>query len=269
VLVVSKHLHEYYFRFSTSFVEVVQLRSAIDYFAEGNEKGLKQKVPISLVARTKSGTTKKILSEPFRRKRAKVMEEFVTSETEYVNNLDHVIRGYLMQCDAFGSLFPDDLKRVIFANVEDIYDLHVRFLRRIKRAVRQNCVGAIGRLFLTHQKTFEVYQEYCTNFDTASETISGLLADEEYNTFFNNCRTMDQSTVRLPLSSYLLCPVQRICKYPLQLESLLKVVENDDDEAIVRKAVEVMTNIPKGKLFLSLPLSKHFSNKKSTRRKKR
>ena len=230
----------------------MQLRSAIEYFAEGNVEKLRNlKVPISLVARTKSGTTKKMLSEPFRRKRAKVMEEFVTSETEYVNNLDHVIRGYMMQCDAFGALFPDDLKHVIFANVEDIYDLHVRFLRKLKRAVRQNCVGAIGRLFLTHQKTFEVYQEYCTNFDKASETISGLLAKEEYNTFFNNCRTMDQSTVRLPLSSYLLCPVQRICKYPLQLESLLKVVENDDDEATVRKAVDVMTNIPKGELLLS------------------
>ena len=144
------------------------------------------------MAKTRSGTTKRILSEPFRRKRAKVMEEFVTSETEYVSNLDHVIRGYLMQCDAYGDLFPDDTKREIFSNVEDIYELHVRFLRRIKRAVRQNCVGAIGRLFLTNQKTFEVYQEYCTNFDRASETISRLLAMEEYNSFFNHCRTVDQ-----------------------------------------------------------------------------
>ena len=61
---------------------------------------------------------------------------------------------------------------------------------------------------------------------------------------------LEFSTVRLPLSSYLLCPVQRICKYPLQLESLLKVVENEDDEAIVKKAIEVMTNIPKGEFFI-------------------
>ena len=149
---------------------MVQLRSAIDYFAEGN---LTRRYFISYfinsVARTRSGTTKKILSEPFRRKRAKVMEEFVTSETEYVSNLDHVIQGYLMQCDAYSDLFPDELKREIFSNVEEIYELHLRFLRRIKRAVRQNCVGAIGRLFLTNQKTFEVYQEYCTNFDTANK----------------------------------------------------------------------------------------------------
>ena len=43
MLVVSKNFYEYSFRFSTSFVEVVQLRSTIEYFAEGNEKVLNQK----------------------------------------------------------------------------------------------------------------------------------------------------------------------------------------------------------------------------------
>ena len=57
----------------------------------------------------KSGLTQKYLSEPFRRKRAKVMEEFVTSETEYVSNLDHVIHGYLVQCESNPGLFPDIL----------------------------------------------------------------------------------------------------------------------------------------------------------------
>ena len=142
----------------------------------------------------------------------------MTSETEYVSNLDHVIQGYLMQCDAYSELFPDELKREIFSNVEEIYELHLRFLRRIKRAVRQNCVGAIGRLFLTNQKTFEVYQEYCTNFDMASKKISTLLATEEYNTFFNHCRTMDQRLVlccRLVMYCLNLvlfgCPCRVIC----------------------------------------------------------
>ena len=52
--------------------------------------------------------------------------------------------------------------------------------------------------------------------------------------------------IRLPLPSYLLCPVQRICKYSLLLESLLKVSENEDDEMIVLKAIQSMKKIPQG-----------------------
>ena len=54
------------------------------------------------------------------------------------------------------------------------------------------------------------------------------------------------SVIRLPLPSYLLCPVQRICKYSLLLESLLKVSENEDDEMIVLKAIQAMKKIPQG-----------------------
>ena len=144
-----------------------------------------------LVARLKSGLTQKYLSEPFRRKRAKVMEEFVTSETEYVSNLDHVIHGYLVQCESNPGLFPEKLIANIFSNIRAIHDLHVRFLRRMKRAVRQNSISVIGRLFLSNQKSFEIYREYCFNFDSANTQVNSLLVQQEYTSFFNCCRTKD------------------------------------------------------------------------------
>ena len=119
------------------------------------------------------------------------MEEFVTSETEYVSNLDHVIHGYLVQCESNPGLFPGKLISHIFSNIRDIHDLHVRFLRRMKRAVRQNSISAIGRLFLSNQKSFEIYREYCFNFDSANTQVNSLLVQQEYTSFFNCCRTKD------------------------------------------------------------------------------
>ena len=119
------------------------------------------------------------------------MEEFVTSETEYVSNLDHVIHGYLVQCESNPGLFPDKLIANIFSNIRAIHDLHVRFLRRMKRAVRQNSISAIGRLFLSNQKSFEIYREYCFNFDSANTQVNSLLVQQEYTSFFNCCRTKD------------------------------------------------------------------------------
>ena len=156
------------------------------------------------------------------------MEEFVTSETEYVSNLDHVIRGYLEKCEGVPDLFPPDLRNSIFGNIREIYysqrypikkehfwrpflktafksyfkksfsmfgntnNSHARILRRIKRAVYQNSVAAIGRMFLTNQKSFNVYRDYCSNFDAANRRLNQLLSDKNYTSFFNSCRTEDK-----------------------------------------------------------------------------
>lgn len=47
--------------------------------------------------------------------------------------------------------------------------------------------------------------------------------------------------IEIPLDGYLLTPVQRICKYPLQLAELLKYTKTDHpDYHKIREALEAM-----------------------------
>jgi hypothetical protein len=55
----------------------------------------------------------------------------------------------------------------------------------------------------------------------ATATLQELYQHNSYSKFFEACRLM-RGLIEIPLDGYLLTPVQRICKYPLQLAELLK-----------------------------------------------
>lgn len=55
----------------------------------------------------------------------------------------------------------------------------------------------------------------------AIATLQELYQHNSYSKFFEACRLM-RGLIEIPLDGYLLTPVQRICKYPLQLAELLK-----------------------------------------------
>lgn len=72
--------------------------------------------------------------------------------------------------------------------------------------------------------------------------------------FFEACRLM-RGLIEIPLEGYLLTPVQRICKYPLQLAELLKYTkpdhldyENIKNALAAMKGVAVLINERKRKL---------------------
>ncbi|KAL0194358.1 hypothetical protein M9458_012654, partial [Cirrhinus mrigala] len=51
--------------------------------------------------------------------------------------------------------------------------------------------------------------------------LTRLMRDARYQHFFEACRLVQQM-IDIAIDGYLLTPVQKICKYPLQLAELLK-----------------------------------------------
>lgn len=174
------------------------------------------------VAKAKKGITQRIYSENYRRKKAKILDEFLVNETEYVTNLCHIVDGYYKKCLTSGLFCTEQIDK-IFGNILDIFEFHSIFLRRLKRVVDTYSVEQIAQVFQSNLRRFSIYKQYCTNFTESTDYLNSLLQYKEYREFFNKCRCNDEQVIRLPLSSYLLGPVQRICKYPLQLEALLQV----------------------------------------------
>lgn len=75
--------------------------------------------------------------------------------------------------------------------------------------------------FVQQQDGFWIYSEYCNNHLDACMELSKLMRDGRYQHFFEACRLLQQM-IDIAIDGFLLTPVQKICKYPLQLAELLK-----------------------------------------------
>lgn len=79
-------------------------------------------------------------------------------------------------------------------------------------------------LHIMQKDEFIVYSDYCNNHPLAITTLQQLCENDEYKIFFESVRLKYQLAA-ISLDGHLLTPIQRICKYPLQLAELLKYTE--------------------------------------------
>ena len=99
--------------------------------------------------------------------------------------------------------------------MDEIHHFHETFLHPALVKCGHN-LNEIGRVFLEYSDNFEIYSIYCRN-SKKSEELRRILGR---NAFLQSCQ--NKLNHALPLSAYLLKPIQRLTKYQLLLEQLVK-----------------------------------------------
>ncbi|XP_022916262.2 puratrophin-1-like isoform X2 [Onthophagus taurus] len=144
-----------------------------------------------------------------------IMREMIQTEQDYVKSLDYVIENYIPE------LLREDIpqalrgqRNVVFGNIEKIYEFHSQhFLRELEQCERHPL--NVGQIFLKYDKKFYLYALYNKN-----KPKSDSLMSEYGSTFFKSKQI--QLGDKMDLASYLLKPVQRMGKYALLLQQLMK-----------------------------------------------
>uniref|UniRef100_A0A8C2V5S4 Spermatogenesis-associated protein 13 n=1 Tax=Chinchilla lanigera TaxID=34839 RepID=A0A8C2V5S4_CHILA len=177
--------------------------------------------------------------------RTNVIQEIMSSERVYIKHLKDICEGYIRQCGKHTGMFTAAQLATIFGNIEDIYKFQRQFLKDLEKKYNKEEPhrSEIGSCFLQHQEGFAIYSEYCNNHPGACVELSNLMKQGKYRHFFEACRLLQQM-IDIALDGFLLTPVQKICKYPLQLAELLKYTTPEhSDYSDIKAAYEAMKNV--------------------------
>ncbi|XP_026147529.1 spermatogenesis-associated protein 13 isoform X2 [Mastacembelus armatus] len=177
--------------------------------------------------------------------RTNVIKEIISTERIYIKHLKDICEGYLRQCRKHPDMFTELQLKTIFSNIEDIYRFQRQFLKDLEKKYNENQphLSEIGSCFLLQGDGFSIYSEYCNTHPAACTELQRLMKLGRYKHFFEACRLLQQM-IDIAISGFLLTPVQKICKYPLQLGELLKYTPKDhSDYSGVNKAYEAMKNV--------------------------
>uniref|UniRef100_A0A8C5NUP3 Rho guanine nucleotide exchange factor 4 n=2 Tax=Jaculus jaculus TaxID=51337 RepID=A0A8C5NUP3_JACJA len=177
--------------------------------------------------------------------RTNVINEILSTERDYIKHLRDICEGYVRQCRKRADMFSEEQLRTIFGNIEDIYRCQKAFVKALEQKFNRERphLSELGACFLEHQADFQIYSEYCNNHPNACVELSRLSKLSKYVYFFEACRLL-QKMIDISLDGFLLTPVQKICKYPLQLAELLKYTHPQHrDFKDVEAALHAMRNV--------------------------
>ncbi|XP_048258971.1 uncharacterized protein LOC124124556 isoform X2 [Haliotis rufescens] len=154
----------------------------------------------------------------------RVVAEIVDTERTYVKSLEDIIQGYLEYLEKLSLNYvkEEDLK-CLFSNIRDIYDFGRLFLWEVEK-----CDGnpvQVAECFVKNNEGFVIYTDYCTNYPSAVEVLTRYMMDPHMSELFKQRQVVLGHG--LQLGAYLLRPVQRILKYHLLLQNILKFFDKD------------------------------------------
>lgn len=166
------------------------------------------------------------------------LDEILYTERDYVNDLKLTIDIFLQPMRQ-RKLLEEQKIYALFCNLETIVGVNTQLLIDLEQRM-STPEKIVGDLFVQLGSFFKVYTFYCTNQPVALQTLEELGKDSKFKSFLDEAH-QDPRLKGLFFSSYLIKPIQRICKYPLLLKEVVKATPEDhpDYENLVKATEEI------------------------------
>lgn len=178
------------------------------------------------------------------RLRYRCVHEVIDTEKTYVEDLNTLITVYMYPIKLTGILNQEQVDG-IFSNIEMLEPVHSELLQKLTDDEYTKGGEYIGEAFKTICQYLKMYTLYCANHEHATKIIDGLKGNAEFQKTLAICQT-DPRTKGENLASYIIKPIQRICKYPLFFREIISHTSQDhSDYALLVETKEKIDDVVK------------------------
>jgi len=169
--------------------------------------------------------------EKWKKDRERISQEIVDTETTYVASLEAIVQIYIEPLEsAQKPLIKKEDCECIFGGITALYQLHIKFLSDLQKKIKAG--ELCGSEFLAFIPYFKMYTQYINKHSKASELLEKYIGPKaKKGKKFRKIAQAGLQDTRCRgnnLVSLLIMPIQRIPRYKLLLEQLLKKTEESD-----------------------------------------
>ncbi|XP_066452703.1 intersectin-2 isoform X2 [Eleutherodactylus coqui] len=179
---------------------------------------------------------------PMERKRQGYIHELIQTEERYMDDLQLVVEVFQKPMAESGVLTEAEMA-MIFVNWKELIMSNTKLLKalrvRKKTGGEKMPVDMIGDILVTELSHMQAYIRFCS-CQLNGAALLQFKTDEgpEFKDFLKRLAT-DPRCKGMPLSSFLLKPMQRITRYPLIIKNILEnTLEIHRDHGHLRDALE-------------------------------
>ncbi|CAJ1077124.1 intersectin-2a isoform X3 [Xyrichtys novacula] len=179
---------------------------------------------------------------PQERKRQGYIHELIQTEETYVEDLELVLEVFYRPMSESGRLTEDEMG-VIFVNWRELIMCNTKLLKALrvrKKTGGENMpVQLIGDLLASELAHMQPYIRFCScQLNAAALLQNKTYNQQDFKDFLRKIAT-NYRCKGMPLSSFLLKPMQRITRYPLLIKNILEhTPDAHADRGPLREALE-------------------------------
>eukprot|EP01112_Ceratiomyxa_fruticulosa_P020320 TRINITY_DN688_c0_g1_i1.p1 TRINITY_DN688_c0_g1~~TRINITY_DN688_c0_g1_i1.p1 ORF type:complete len:868 (+),score=238.12 TRINITY_DN688_c0_g1_i1:281-2884(+) len=188
--------------------------------------------------------------------RERVAKEILSTEESYVKSLGLCINFYLLPMQDGNNLtkgkplLTKDQVRSIFSDIQIIHSFNENLLKDLQNRISGTnwfINQKLGDRFLQVVGFLKVYANFVLNFNNSMAMLEEIKKKEKVLNFLNAVKVLPEVS-GLDLPSFLIMPVQRVPRYNLLLEQLLKRTWHDhpdykDLDDALKKVREVAVHL--------------------------
>ncbi|XP_077890865.1 proto-oncogene vav isoform X4 [Ictidomys tridecemlineatus] len=173
-------------------------------------------------------------------KRCCCLREIQQTEEKYTDTLGSIQQHFMKPLQWF--LTPQDMEN-IFVNIEDLLRVHTLFLKEMKEALATPGSPTLYQVFIKYKERFLVYGRYCSQVESASKHLDQVAtAREDVQMKLEEC-SQRANNGRFTLRDLLMVPMQRVLKYHLLLQELVKHTQDTVEKENLRLALDAMRDL--------------------------
>nr|XP_057945813.1 intersectin-2b isoform X1 [Doryrhamphus excisus] len=182
------------------------------------------------------------LNSPLEKKRQDYIHELIETEERYVEDLQIVLEVFHKPMSESGRLNEAEMN-MIFVNWKELLTCNQKLFKALsarKKSVGENMpVQMVGDILSAELSHMQPYIHFCSCQIKGAALLQTRTNNEpEFKVFLKKIAS-DYRCKGMPLSSFLLKPMQRITRYPLHIKNILEcTAEGHADQVPLKEALE-------------------------------